>query len=544
MEFQPFSFDAQSVMDDWASAQLTASGLPRSDNGCPSEQWEQVGRILAKCVMDGIPLTLQFHPVVYEYLLCGNVRSKDLLPYLDPDDARVLRDVLLCQFGGTPRCVAYLGDVQVTDATKRGIVRAHAHRLLFGGGCEEHLQALHHGFVSAFDWSASLRLLARHTDNASVLFMRPGALRADRIRLDLVDADHAVAGRHRDWLRALLEQCPPPVLQQFVVRVTGRMAFESEGPGHDLTVLVACTADDDGQQHVRFVADSRMIVLPVCADESTLQRLVRRHLNMAVSTECECPNCGDVYAPHDGLTCPATAAHFICHTCFEELVKSECATSPATLCGTQRRGRIVCCPACPNNETEFEEMAVVLRVSNAVRADYRAVQQAITETLVSQRLDKEYGTRLESELARLEQMSEGERKVRRHRIHIAENILTVKCPGCGWAFVDWTQCDALTCDARDERTNTQYGCGVFFCAVCQHQSPTGGENHAHVRSAHGTYFGPAENVAERWRQRHVAKLREYFGRGELASDPEMRRLVLAACTTELGLHNIQIRDLS
>ena len=89
-------------------------------------------------------------------------------------------------------------------------------------------------------------------------------------------------------------------------------------------------------------------------------------------------------------------------------------------------------------------MAVVLRVSNAVRADYRAVQQAITETLVSQRLDKEYGTRLESELARLEQMSEGERKVRRHRIHIAENILTVKCPGCGLAFVDWTECDALT----------------------------------------------------------------------------------------------------
>ena len=78
--------------------------------------------------------------------------------------------------------------------------------------------------------------------------------------------------------------------------------------------------------------------------------------------------------------------------------------------------------------------------------------------------------------------------------------------------------------------------------MCQHQSPNWSENHAHVRSAHGTYFGK-ESVAERWRQRHVAKIREYFGGGELAGDPEMRRLVLDACAPELQSHNIPVQEL-
>lgn len=47
----------------------------------------------------------------------------------------------------------------------------------------------------------------------------------------------------------------------------------------------------------------------------------------------------------------------------------------------------------------------------------------------------------------------------RRKLHISEKILTLTCPRCGQAFVDFSGCMALTC--------SRTGCGCGFCAICQ-----------------------------------------------------------------------------
>merc|ERR1711939_937344 len=54
--------------------------------------------------------------------------------------------------------------------------------------------------------------------------------------------------------------------------------------------------------------------------------------------------------------------------------------------------------------------------------------------------------------------------------HIVEKILTLACPRCKQAFVDFSGCMALTC--------SRAGCGCGFCALCQEDC--GNDAHAHL----------------------------------------------------------------
>ena len=54
--------------------------------------------------------------------------------------------------------------------------------------------------------------------------------------------------------------------------------------------------------------------------------------------------------------------------------------------------------------------------------------------------------------------------------HICEHILTLHCPRCKQAFVDFTGCMALTC--------SRAGCGCGFCALCGEDC--GGDAHPHI----------------------------------------------------------------
>ena len=47
----------------------------------------------------------------------------------------------------------------------------------------------------------------------------------------------------------------------------------------------------------------------------------------------------------------------------------------------------------------------------------------------------------------------------RRKLHICEKILTLTCPRCSQAFLDFDGCMALKC--------SRVGCGCGFCAICQ-----------------------------------------------------------------------------
>eukprot|EP01047_Picozoa_sp_COSAG01_P012870 COSAG01_NODE_590_length_15129_cov_55.685895_2_plen_4125_part_01 len=112
-----------------------------------------------------------------------------------------------------------------------------------------------------------------------------------------------------------------------------------------------------------------------------------------------------------------------------------------------------------------------------------------------------------------------------HRKHIVENILTLKCPRCGQAFVDFQNCFALTC--------SRAGCGCGFCAYCLEDC--GDDAHSHVKRCprnpnQGHYaYGQAEfNAVQKTRREEM--VREYLGQ---LPDDETRTKVVQRCRLDL-----------
>jgi len=78
---------------------------------------------------------------------------------------------------------------------------------------------------------------------------------------------------------------------------------------------------------------------------------------------------------------------------------------------------------------------------------------------------------LYTELERFVQMSEEQRCVAKHHDHIANELLTRRCPreDCRQAFADFTGCLDLTCSR----------CQTHFCGICN--ADCGGDAHDHIK---------------------------------------------------------------
>ena len=72
-------------------------------------------------------------------------------------------------------------------------------------------------------------------------------------------------------------------------------------------------------------------------------------------------------------------------------------------------------------------------------------------------------------------MSDYERRLRSHRKHVIERILTLACPRCSRAFLGFDGCFALKCSER--RKNDPNSC-CQFCAYCLEDC--GRDAHPHV----------------------------------------------------------------
>ena len=94
-------------------------------------------------------------------------------------------------------------------------------------------------------------------------------------------------------------------------------------------------------------------------------------------------------------------------------------------------------------------------------------------------------------MARLEAMDEEQREVHAARVHLIEDVLTLKCPRCGQAFLDFDGCFALTCSR----------CGCGFCGWCLHDC--GDDAHRHVANcAFNLAGGEVYSTQEKFRYGH------------------------------------------
>ena len=76
---------------------------------------------------------------------------------------------------------------------------------------------------------------------------------------------------------------------------------------------------------------------------------------------------------------------------------------------------------------------------------------------------------------------------------LSDEAQALRCPACGWRFVDFDGCAALTCE-----------CGISFCALCFQGFHTPEEAHLHVRflcsfnTDNDSYYVPLETCQKVW----------------------------------------------
>jgi len=211
----------------------------------------------------------------------------------------------------------------------------------------------------------------------------------------------------------------------------------------------------------------------------------------------------------DGILC--ADKHFVCRACLDPLVGAHVEKPLA-----ERKvdhGHIRCpepgCPRC------LEPQAIAGEVSKACFDTFLRGLSEVTEKMARDKLLEE------QEEERLRQQGD---VLGQYRRHLVDNILTLACPRCHQAFVDFDNCLSLSCS----------GCRASFCGYCL--VDCGKDAHAHVavcpegleHRAGGWYL--ALPVWQKLQQRRKLRLaNEYL----LTLPADVRAQVRQACLQEL-----------
>jgi len=228
----------------------------------------------------------------------------------------------------------------------------------------------------------------------------------------------------------------------------------------------------------------------------------RRALREANGAEIKlrCNMCFEEESSLKGIRCPNT--HFTCDECFSGYVSN-----------------VICDNALSKGclEVKCAECIFVFEDHDVCKRLDQKTYQKFDETgkkLREQKAIEEEKKRLEEELQRRQRMGEEERKINDARKTITEDILTLKCPSCKAAFVDFDGCFALSCKS----------CPCRFCAGCLAPAKDG-DGHRHVsecgvcrKAGVRGYFGTFEQFEQIHKTRRSKLLKEFLER------PDMREL--------------------
>jgi hypothetical protein len=258
----------------------------------------------------------------------------------------------------------------------------------------------------------------------------------------------------------------------------------------NMTALKNCKPDDDGLIHVLIGAAYRFNILThsppylvpnkkgakkanklstkqrqegfdgiqSSSNESDVKRYVfwepgsciqLKMLSLKMSEMCKI--CFDYYTGDKGYSC--SKKHFLCWDCFKGHVDN--ASGPDSVGKCVDDEGCLLCPECSESFTllnvakESAPQAVFDSLEN-LKSTIKT-KKAVDEAL------KEQETRLNREFERIQSIKdEEERKAERLRLEIINDILTLRCPRCKTAFLDYSGCAALTCGV----------CKAGFCALC------------------------------------------------------------------------------
>jgi hypothetical protein len=179
-----------------------------------------------------------------------------------------------------------------------------------------------------------------------------------------------------------------------------------------------------------------------------------------------------------------------------------------------------------------------LHVSGVISAAYFKAKTAVAEAKIYAEAEGQFKKQLEAERALMQAEEAAGTAIRRHRVHIVETLLTLHCPRCDKAFLDFDACFALRCGGQ---------CGTHFCAYCLKDCGTREEggwegSHQHVGQCQFNIapgkdvFGKEEMFEQAQRERRQRVVAEYVA---TIADEAVRRGTIEACSqdlSDLGIH--------
>lgn len=184
----------------------------------------------------------------------------------------------------------------------------------------------------------------------------------------------------------------------------------------------------------------------------------------------------------NGIFCDENK-HCVCSECFSKYVKLN--SNKGDFCG-----EIKCViKGCRSNP--FLVSTIAKNVSNEIFEIYH--------TALIKKHEKELILEINTEKNNLTSD-----KVQTERLHIIENILTLKCPNknCNKAFFDFDGCIALRCP----------NCSQHFCGKCLTKTSEDNKNHEHVRLCIGknSYFITEKKFIKYQASRRSYEVHEYL----------------------------------
>eukprot|EP01137_Pigoraptor_chileana_P011404 Opistho-2@62224 len=249
-----------------------------------------------------------------------------------------------------------------------------------------------------------------------------------------------------------------------------------------------------------------------------------------------CICCMDVHSLANGVACSDAneGSHFVCNEDFERYVQSCAADDIAVL--KRRDGQITCPDSVCGRR--FDSRLVADHVTSQTFGAFIDSQRKLSAAIATLELDRVWNERLEQ--VRQAARPSREMVIRLHKEHIEERILTLRCPRCATAFVEFEGCFALVCGT----------CNAKFCGWClvdcgdPLSEPNRANNltHRHVvrcslRRSVDPLYGDMALFERVQCERRQKATREYLLK---VGDAGIAEAVLAACATQLEVLGVRI----
>mmetsp|Transcript_20289 Transcript_20289/g.67689 ORF Transcript_20289/g.67689 Transcript_20289/m.67689 type:complete len:410 (-) Transcript_20289:626-1855(-) len=212
----------------------------------------------------------------------------------------------------------------------------------------------------------------------------------------------------------------------------------------------------------------------------------------------------------EGVRCSG-GAHFVCCDCLDPYVRSQ---SEENDIFRARGAKIVCPMGAEGCSSSFSHKDLALHVSHDTFERYLRARELAHETRVLEDLRLDDEKRAKDEKSGKLSEDNASRLVK----FTVDRILTLACPRCSQAFVDYDGCSALKC--------TRCGCG--FCAFCLEDCAS--DAHAHVARCP---WNPRKDVFSR---------RERFEEAQRTRRIEMMRLLLSRLSSAVKQHVLSLLE--